>query len=89
MSFPMYIPVSWASIYGIGSQTGISGLVPDNTNFRFGMIYGLGNGDGVDVKVGDSVMFNENDVVCRLAWNNWPYTMIERARLAGVEIPSV
>ena len=89
MGFPMYIPVGWASLYGMGSEIGVSGLVPDNTKFKFAVIYGLGNGDGPDAAVGDSVMFKEDDVICRLAWDNWPYTMIERAKLAGTEIPPV
>lgn len=82
----MYLPAGWASLYGIGSEVGFSGLVPDNTKFKFASIYSLGDGDGL-AQVGDSVMFNEEDVICRLAWNNYPYTMIQQAKLAGTEAP--
>jgi len=82
----MYLPQGWVSLYGLGSETGVSGLVPDNTIFRFATIYNVGSGDNINAEVGTSVMFNNNDVICRLAWNNWPYTIIEQAKLAGTEI---
>lgn len=81
----MYLPAGWASLYGMGNITGVSGLVPDNIKFKFATIYNLGDGNGI-AQIGDSVMFNEEDVICRLAWNNWPYTMIQQAKLAGTEI---
>lgn len=85
MALPIALPQGYVLIYGEGTQTGISGIVPNNSNIRFGEIYQVWAGGQTFVYEGTSVMFEEKNVLCRLAWNNWPYTMIEGAKLAGTE----
>lgn len=90
MSLPVYIPQGWVSLYGLGTTAGKSGVIPSNAKFKFATIYGLGDCN-TGAQIGDSVMFNLDDVKCILALGSAKYTMIEQARLAITEnltIPS-
>jgi len=86
-TLPFILPNGYVLVYGIGTIASTTGIVPNNDIFRFGAVSQVWAGGEVFVYAGTSVMFNENDVFCRLAYNNWPYTMIEAARLAGSEEP--
>lgn len=81
------LPISLATghvlIYGLGSPnspSGISGVDAD-APLRWGSVYQVWAGGETYIYGGDNVMFNENDVVCRLAYNGIPYTEVP-ARLA-------
>ena len=85
-SFPIYIPQGWASIYGLGTPVGITGITPGENYWVFGTIYGLGDCN-TGAQVGDSVLFNTKDVKVTLALGSAVYTMIETVRLAVTEQP--
>ncbi len=86
MPVPITLQEGQVLIYGNGTEQGFSGLVPSNSVVKFGTIYQIWDGGEVFIYGGSSVFFNEKDVVCRLAYNNYPYTLIEVARVAGSEI---
>ena len=67
MSVPITLPNGYALIYGQLTESP-SGLVVDNTNFRFGSIYQIYDGGAVFVYGGDQVMYNINDVEARMAY---------------------
>lgn len=85
------MPYGYLLVYGAGLAMGTSGIVPSNTDFKFGTVYQISERGGVWVEVGNSVMFNTNDAVCRLATSSvdqYPYTFIEGAKLALIETPA-
>lgn len=84
-----YLQPGYVAIYGNGSVSGTSGIKPTDQNFLFGNIYQIWDNGGVNAQVGDSVLFNKNDIKCRLLVSNWPYTIIEQVKLVITEIPPV
>lgn len=86
MSVPITLQEGQVLIYGRGTLEGFSGLQAENQIVKFGTIYQIWDGGEVFIYGGQSVFFNEKDVICRLAYNNYPYTLIEVAKLAGSEI---
>jgi hypothetical protein len=90
-AIPFYLQQGYCLIYGSGSLVGTSGLQAQDTTWKFGMIQDI-NYLAVPIyqfHIGDSVLFKETDVRVRLAWDNYPYTEVETAKLAGREFPPV
>jgi hypothetical protein len=85
-NLPANIPQGWASLYGIGTAIGITGIRPNNSDWVFATIYGLGDCNTPN-NIGDSVMFNTKDVICTLAYDSGIFTMIEQAKLGITEQP--
>lgn len=87
-SLPFTLKAGQVLVYGMGtdvSPSGISNISADGA-LRWGSIYQVWPGGETYIYGGDNVMFNENDVVCRLAYNNIPYTVVP-ARLATKQDP--
>jgi hypothetical protein len=85
MGLPAYLSPGMVSIYGAASTSSINGMTPDNIGYLFGMVDQVGDGNNVWARVGDSVMYNENNVVAQLRWNgNW-YSLIEQEKIVLVE----
>lgn len=82
---PAYLPYGIVSIYGIGSPISVTGIVGD-TNQRFGVINQMSQYNISYYNVGDHVLFDEKDVVCRLAYTSGRYTLVPAAKLALREI---
>jgi len=82
MSLPVFLPYNIVSIYGIGSTTGVSSIVPP-TGYLFGDIDQVSQYGIEWANIGDNVLFKESDIQCRLAYppDNTSYTLIEEARL--------
>lgn len=75
---------SLVSIYGVGSSSGISGIAPANSDFKFGMI------DYTEVQsyaIGDSVMFRRSEVIGEFTYSGQVYTLIEEDKIITVETP--
>lgn len=86
MNLPIYLQPGEVLIYGAGLATAsIQGVEADNNIFKWGIIQQVWNYGNINAMIGDSVMFNDNDVICRLIYNNYPYTLIEQARLVITE----
>jgi len=87
---PIILPVGFILVYGLGVEQSQSGITPENTVFKFGSVYQIWDGGEVFVYGGDSVMFKESDVTCRLAIGTDPnnvYTMIPARLVTREDIP--
>ena len=85
---PIFLPNGYIAVYGAGSTvspSGISNITPQGV-MRWGSVYQVWAGGETYVYGGDSVMFKETDVFCRLAYNTIPYTILP-ARLVTVQEP--
>jgi hypothetical protein len=84
---PIYLQAGTVSIYGLGDYVGVSDITPaDQQVFRIGTVYQSWDNSSI---VGQSVMFREADVTCRLAFNDYPYTVVHQAKLVATEIPTM
>jgi hypothetical protein len=87
-ALPIILPSGTIAVYGMGttlSPSGISNINPDG-QLRWGSVYQVWSGGETFVYGGDNVMFREEDIICRLAYGNIPYTIVP-ARLATVQEP--
>lgn len=85
-NLPIYLQPGLVAIYGSGSATGISGIQAGNVALKFGVVHQVWNYGNLNANVGDSVMWNNNDKICEIRYLNWPYTIIEEAKLVLTEI---
>lgn len=81
---PIFLPYGYVAVYGLGTDSGISGLTTGDTIFRFATIYQVGVNMGTSM-IGNSIVFNSEDTVCRLAWDNYPYPVIPTNKIIGTE----
>lgn len=84
---PVYLPYNIVSIYGIGSLTGVSGIEIADP-LRFGVIDDVSQYGIQWAQIGDSVLFKETDVECRLVYANSAHTIIPEAKLVLKEYPA-
>lgn len=82
---PIYLFPGQLAIYGPGSTSGISGVVPKDTSMIFGYVYATG-GSTLAIP-GDSVLFKNTEILCRLAISNWPYMIVQNDKLILTEKP--
>lgn len=83
----VYLMNGMVAIYGNGVISGHNGLRSTTSGFKFGTIYQIGE-LSLPFFVGNSVLFKEGDVKCRLVTpqNNHTYTLVEEARLVLTQI---
>lgn len=88
MPLPINLPVGVVVVYGMGTTVSASGVsnISETDPTRYGYIYQTYSGGSVFVYDGDSVMFNNDNVLGRVIYNEYPYTMIP-ARLVTKENP--
>ena len=88
MSLPIFLPYNIVSIYGIGSSIGVTEIVPP-PGFLFGTIDAVSQYDIQWAQPGQSVLFPEAEIICRLAYNpdNTSYTLVPEVKLVCREIP--
>ena len=79
---PINLGYGQVLIYGSGLATGTMGVGVEQGGFRFGNIYQIYDGGETFFKVGDSVMFDANQIEARLIYLDYYYTLINQARLA-------
>ena len=87
-NLPIDLAAGHILIYGMGtsqSPSGIGNLSADGL-LRWGSVYQIWAGGETYIYGGDNVMFNENDVVCRVSYLGIPYTEVP-ARLATKQNP--
>jgi len=87
-NLPIVLPIGHIAIYGTGTMVSSSGVANTAPNgiLRWGSIYQVWDGGATYIYGGDTVMFKESDVVCRIASQNIPYTIVP-ARLATKDNP--
>lgn len=90
MSLPILLPYGFVAVYGTGIAAGVFNpdLATDDTINRFATIYQVGVNMGAS-QIGESILFNSGDAVCRLAWDNYPYTVLPSDKIIGTETPPV
>lgn len=81
-SLPFTLQDGYVAIYGRGTTTGVQNF-PAAAGWKFGEVvqmapdvYGL---------LGESVMFKDIEVRCIIAYQNYPYTLTEKAKLVLTE----
>jgi hypothetical protein len=79
---PINLGYGQVLIYGAGLATGVMGVTPETNRFRFGNIYQIYDGGETFFKVGDSVMFDADQIEVKLEYLNYYYTLIDQSRLA-------
>ncbi len=84
MALPSILSQGIVSIYGGGSDFGVSGIGLLNQNFYFGMI------DQVSIyssySIYDSVMFGSDAIKARVLYSGWPYTLIDETKIILTEL---
>jgi len=90
MSLPVFLPYGIVSIYGIGSSTGVSDIIPPE-GFLFGRVDQVSQYDILWAKVNDDVLFKESEIECRLAYppDNTSYTLVQEAKLVIKDYPGI
>lgn len=86
MSLPVFLPYNIVSIYGIGNNVGISGIVQE-PDCLWGTVDAISQYGIQWAKPGDSVLFKNKDVEVRLAYatDNTSYTLVPEVKLVCKE----
>lgn len=78
------LPYGFVYVYGTGTNIGVVGNQFTDTLFKFGTIYGVGVNMGTDL-IGQSIGFDTRKIVCQLAYDNYPYSVIEQQAILCTE----
>lgn len=84
MALPAILSNGIISIYGGGSDFGVSGISALNPNFYFGMV------DQVSIyssfSIYDYVMFPEDAITARVLYADSPYTLVDETKIILIEL---
>ena len=88
MSLPITLQYGYVAVYGLGTTTGVSGIIPTETVWVFGNIeqvsmYGI-DAQKAGSYVGCHVVFKQEDAQLAIQYNEYPYTIIEQNKLGGL-----
>jgi hypothetical protein len=85
---PSYFGSGIVGIYGLGSADSVEGMTPPD-GFFWGSIYQLGDTSWPYPQIGDNVLFNSSEIVCRLSYtgatNTGTYTLIRQQGIIATE----
>jgi hypothetical protein len=83
MSLPATLSQGIISIYGGGSDFGVSGISVLNSRFYFGVV------DQVNIYssflIYDNILFSEDAIVARLLFIDYPYTLLDETKVILIE----
>jgi hypothetical protein len=79
---PVNLGYGQVLIYGAGLATGTMGFTFEQAKYKFGNIYQIYEGGEAYFNVGDSVVFNVDEIEARIQYQNYYYTLINQSRLA-------
>lgn len=82
---PFVLAYGYVAVYGNGGSPGVQGF-PAASGWRFGEIVQVSPGLPTSLE-GDSVMFKETEVRCRISYQNYPYTIVEQVKIVLTENP--
>lgn len=85
MALPGYLGNNMLSLYGIGTATGVSGIVAPK-GFLFSTVEQVFNGSSINAEVGSSVLYREADEVCKLAYANAIHVILPVDKIVFTEI---
>jgi hypothetical protein len=75
------------SIYGYGTnQSTVTGMIVPNDSFFFGVVNQTWNGLSGNLSVGQSVLFQKEDVFTRLVYGNQVYTLVPETKAILIEV---
>lgn len=84
MAVPAILSNGIISIYGGGSDSGVSGISALSPNFYFGMV------DQVSIyssfSIYDFVMFPAEAIKARVLYSNSPYTLVDETKIILIEL---
>jgi hypothetical protein len=90
-TLPAYLPYGVIAVYGYGTMQGVQGIIPPaqgSVDYAlFGTVYQISQHEVYFCGVGDSVLFKNSDVICRLATVDASFTLVEDAKLVCKEYP--
>jgi len=84
MSLPARLYPGQVAIYGTGSPS-ITGIVPPSEMFRFGLIDQIWDNMPGTVSVGESVLYNTEDIIAQLVYSNTIYVVIPEEKIILIE----
>lgn len=87
MSLPVRLSVGLLSIYGGGSTQGMLSLQP-NPKFQFGTVNQM-NAQYCSVSVGQSVMYNIEDIIDTVFYVDTPYYIVPENKVISTEDPVI
>ena len=83
MALPATLSQGIISIYGGGSDFGVSGISLLNSGFYFGMV------DQVSIyssfSIYDNILFSEDAIKARLLFIDYPYTLLDETKVILIE----
>jgi len=83
MALPATLSEGIISIYGGGSDFGVSGISVLNSGFYFGMV------DQVSIyssfSIYDNILFSEDAIKARLLFVDYPYTLLDETKVILIE----
>jgi hypothetical protein len=83
MALPATLSQGIISIYGGGSDFGVSGISVLNSGFYFGMV------DQVSIyssfSIYDNILFSEDAIKARLLFVDYPYTLLDETKVILIE----
>lgn len=79
------LPYNYVGVYGLGTSEGKTGIETSNTLNRFATIYFVGANMGASM-IGQSILFKEENEVCRLSWDSFLYPVLHRDSIIATEI---
>lgn len=87
MSLSAALGPGLVSILGYGTNIStVTGMVVPNDSFFFGVIDQTWSSLSSNVSVGQSVLFQEKDVLTRLVYSNQVYTLIPETKAILIEV---
>lgn len=86
MSFPWYLQQGQISIYGVGFNTPTFARTTAQNDIVYGIVNQVWDGGGIGVSVGDKVYFRPTKVVCQLAYDTVPYSILKQEDIIITEI---
>jgi hypothetical protein len=90
MSLSAVLGPGLVSIYGVGTNySTVTGMVVPNQSFFFGVVDQTWDGQNGSVSVGQSVLFQQNDIFTRLVYNGQTYTLIPEQKAILIEIQPI
>lgn len=75
MALPITLPNGVVAIYGSGSFTGSNGITPP-FGYYWGTVNSVFAGGETYIYNGDSILYKDEDVVVKLAYDNATYTLV-------------